>query len=603
MSSSGAEALSASMQNQLIQASHETLTMLEVSKAKIENLIDGIPNAFAIINEEGTILKGNRFLAELMGVDVEEALHRNLFGVFDEVSAEIFRKSLREGGARELEIPLRDRKGNDRIFAWKVDEFQPENRSSFKGYVVFGSDVTATRENEKRLAQVFSSVPLGIVKVDDKLVIQEPYSQYSKNLLGIDDLSGKSIFDVLFKRVWSTLTVQQQEAVKMLYSVPNNSVIQFELNCEALPSLVQLPVESEGATIERWIGISYETIAFNGIVSELLIVLEDRTEIERVGRENRRSRDEEQKILTRFTALRKLDTQLRETVMEDLSQSFERLEQITSKKKAISIVHALHAIKGVARVGNFEELKNLAHETEAYCLGLGEEIAGNWEGVVESLSTLKVVWREWQLLFRALSSSDEVPGGSARQSSLSGLRPYLSRLVESTADSLGKDVRLDCSIFDQSLDLSCLHVIKETLQHVVTNAIDHGLELPERRKELGKNPQACLNVGLQLFEEDFVEGIVADDGAGLNTVSLKKKADTEGIPYDSGDEKSIWQVIFQDGVSTKDAITTTSGRGVGLAAVRQSIEELGGSIEVSSRPGQGTRFRFVVPRFDTKREK
>ncbi|OYP38232.1 ATP-binding protein [Rhodopirellula sp. MGV] len=130
--------------------------------------------------------------------------------------------------------------------------------------------------------------------------------------------------------------------------------------------------------------------------------------------------------------------------------------------------------------------------------------------------------------------------------------------------------------------------------HVVRNAIDHGIEAPHHRVERGK--EASGRLSLRAWEsEDTFHFEISDDGAGIDWDKVSQKCRALGLTCDS--PGALHLAIFADGMSTKDEVSETSGRGVGMAAVREACEILGGTIEIESKSGMGTTFQFQFPMF------
>ncbi|MHB1272112.1 MAG: chemotaxis protein CheA [Rhodanobacter sp.] len=170
------------------------------------------------------------------------------------------------------------------------------------------------------------------------------------------------------------------------------------------------------------------------------------------------------------------------------------------------------------------------------------------------------------------------------------------RLVRDLTQKLGKQVKLELVGEQTELDKTVLEKIGDPLVHLVRNAIDHGLEMPDRRRAVGKAQTGALR--LKAFHRGgniVVE--VSDDGAGLNREAIVAKALQRGL-IASGDQLSDEQVaelIFQPGFSTAAVATDLSGRGVGMDVVRRNVSDLGGSVAIRSRPGHGTVFTITLP--------
>jgi two-component system chemotaxis sensor kinase CheA len=172
------------------------------------------------------------------------------------------------------------------------------------------------------------------------------------------------------------------------------------------------------------------------------------------------------------------------------------------------------------------------------------------------------------------------------------------RMVRDVAKQCGKDVELRLSGQDTDLDKGLLDGIAEPLTHLVRNAISHGIESAEERTRVGKPAQGTIllrayHQGNQVMVE------ISDDGRGIDVQKVKTRALQQGIwnEQESGalDETTALNLIFRPGFSTADQITEVSGRGVGLDVVQSILQRLKGTVQVETRPGQGTTFRLCLP--------
>lgn len=170
------------------------------------------------------------------------------------------------------------------------------------------------------------------------------------------------------------------------------------------------------------------------------------------------------------------------------------------------------------------------------------------------------------------------------------------RLVRDLSQKLGKQVKLDLVGEQTELDKTVLEKIGDPLVHLVRNAIDHGLELPERRRAAGKSDTGTLRLEAS-HRGGFIVVEVSDDGAGLNRDAIVAKAIQRGL-MTSGDQLSdeaVAELIFQPGFSTAATTTDLSGRGVGMDVVRRNVVDLGGNVHIRSQPGAGTLFTITLP--------
>ena len=174
----------------------------------------------------------------------------------------------------------------------------------------------------------------------------------------------------------------------------------------------------------------------------------------------------------------------------------------------------------------------------------------------------------------------------------------LPRVVRDAAQQCGKRVRIEMDGKDTELDRTLIEAIQGPLTHVVRNCVDHGLETPERRVAAGKPPEGRLS--LRAFHEGGQVTIeVSDDGAGVDVAAIKSKALERGlISPDQArgmSEQEVIHLIFLPGLSTAAAVTSLSGRGVGMDVVKTNIEQIGGKVSIHSQAGVGTTLRMRIP--------
>lgn len=170
------------------------------------------------------------------------------------------------------------------------------------------------------------------------------------------------------------------------------------------------------------------------------------------------------------------------------------------------------------------------------------------------------------------------------------------RLVRDLEHKLGKQVKLELHGEHTELDKSVLEKIGDPLVHLVRNAIDHGLESPEKRRAAGKPETGTLRLDAH-HEGGNIVVQISDDGAGLNRAAIIGKAEQRGLisPGQKLDDAEVAELIFQPGFSTADQATDLSGRGVGMDVVRRNVRDLGGSVSVRSETGKGSVFTIALP--------
>jgi two-component system, chemotaxis family, sensor kinase CheA len=174
----------------------------------------------------------------------------------------------------------------------------------------------------------------------------------------------------------------------------------------------------------------------------------------------------------------------------------------------------------------------------------------------------------------------------------------LPRVIRDLSSELGKKIELSMQGADTELDRQVLEVIRDPLTHMIRNSADHGIESPEDRRAAGKSERGTIR--LNAYHEGGTITIeITDDGRGLNFEAISRKIVERGLASEAEVERmseaQIAKFIFHAGFSTAAAVTSVSGRGVGMDVVKTNIELIGGTIDIRSEPGKGTAFTIKIP--------
>lgn len=182
---------------------------------------------------------------------------------------------------------------------------------------------------------------------------------------------------------------------------------------------------------------------------------------------------------------------------------------------------------------------------------------------------------------------------------LGTLTPFLRKVVRDLARELGKETELAIRGEETCLDKRILEEMKDPLVHLLRNSLDHGIESPAARAAAGKPARAAIVIAVSRVNGNQVEIALSDDGAGIDVERVRAQAVSRGLisapAAQALDEDGARALIFETDLSTSPMITQLSGRGLGLAIVREKAEKLGGKVMVESRRGAGTTLRMVLP--------
>jgi two-component system, chemotaxis family, sensor kinase CheA len=275
----------------------------------------------------------------------------------------------------------------------------------------------------------------------------------------------------------------------------------------------------------------------------------------------------------------------------DLDALMTQAEELTVTKTSVGQIAAV-----------IEEMSNLWRDwrssSRSQRLSPASSKSNTYQEQLESLiNSLRLSTQESSTRLDKISGELREKIRTLRLLPLSTVFQTLPRTIRDLAKQQSKDVELIIEGGDTTADKSILEEIKDSLLHLVRNAIDHGIETPEERQAVGKPTTAKIWLkGYQTDNKIVIE--IADDGRGLDLEKIKQTALKRGL-YDSEELESmslnqIQSLIFVPGFSTRSFITEISGRGIGLDVVRNNIERLKGEIQIESNPGQGCTFRIQL---------
>jgi HPt (histidine-containing phosphotransfer) domain-containing protein len=372
-----------------------------------------------------------------------------------------------------------------------------------------------------------------------------------------------------------------------------------EITLSQLPEVIQVH--------NRHIRLGYRPIVHQGTLGSLLVVAKDVTDA--LAREKREQQQAE--MLQLFNRV----THDRMGVIEFAREAEQLVQTLGDGADQLPVSVAkrlLHTLKGNA---GFFGLKRLAAQIHAHEDALDEQ--GAW--TPESARTLRAAWADNASMIRHLlgdsaSSLIEVEPEelqaalriaerakaplvvkaleSWRQERLTPRFERIRTQVQGLAARLGKEVEVHCDLGVRRWDGAGWEPFWASLTHVLRNAVDHGIERPEERVAAGKTPTGHLALRASVRPDRFVFE-VEDDGRGIDWDKLASRARERGFPAETEDD--LLQVLLSAGVSTADAVTDISGRGIGMSAVAAATSQLGGDIQVRSAAGRGTCFRFELP--------
>ena len=272
----------------------------------------------------------------------------------------------------------------------------------------------------------------------------------------------------------------------------------------------------------------------------------------------------------------------------DENNTFENSNDIDSKRKAFSIKSPQMQTSLRVDVKLLDNLMTLAGEMVLSRNQLLQNIAaGNIKSIAAAGQRINMVTSELQdVIMRT------------RMQSIGNIFNKFPRLVRDMSQTLGKKIELTLEGVDVELDKTIIEAISDPLTHLIRNSVDHGIEPPGKRSNLGKNPIGRIHLAA-LHEAGQVTIEITDDGKGIDGNQIAATAIRKGLISESQaaamTRKEKMDLILLPGFSTADRITDVSGRGVGMDVVKTNLDKLGGSMDIESSLGQYTTITIKLP--------
>ncbi len=386
--------------------------------------------------------------------------------------------------------------------------------------------------------------------------------------------------------------------LRMSFEQLVEEALPFEVTAEQMPRRL--------ARGDRTLELAWKPVTEGGAMKRVLVVARDISE--RVEAEEAEQQAQELRDL--------VGSVLRDKAgfADGVGDARALLEVLGSTDDGRVLARALHTLKGNAGMFGFHRLAADCHALESALvegdrLPTPEQIASLRHRLDETLSRIRDVFgedflslievheRDWERLMQALELRYEHASvlafvASWRDESVGAILRRFANQARRIATSLGKELDVVIDDGGARVPAGALRVFWNALVHAVRNAVDHGIEPPEERVATGKPSPGRLALRARADGAELVVQ-VDDDGRGIDFEALREAAMRRGLPHSTRED--LVDAMFADGVTTRSEVTELSGRGVGLAALKQACRELGGTLDVDSRAGAGTRLTFRLP--------
>ena len=448
---------------------------------------------------------------------------------------------------------------------------------------------TSLRENRKYLQNIRE----GLLMVDSEMIINENYSHFLQEMFGKRETAGVKLTDYLFPDKEDHGTIRD-DLEMFLSLVFNNVTADLDMIADINPLL------------DCWIEGGEKRILIDAFVQRIfdddenveniMIIFKDKTSVfyaeQELAEERKKSQNELDYIASLLNAGPETFLQFvgeAEEVLDNFKTNLKELANTEYREKSFREIHSL---KGSAAYFNFRSIEKLAHGLESDLSNINKTgLKANSQKDMEKV--LQELFKELENIRNLIDRFRDFADHGRDE--LKQFFKTLDSMVQRLSADLGKKITSD---FKTEIDeLPHLKELKNSLIHLIRNSADHGIEDPFERISLNKEETALLSLNIKKREDEGIDIIVRDDGQGINYTALEKKAREKGFLQDGvkADHRQLLNFIFQSGFSSRSDVSEISGRGVGLDVVKEDVKKLGGTIGVSSKAGQGTRFTIHLP--------
>jgi len=285
--------------------------------------------------------------------------------------------------------------------------------------------------------------------------------------------------------------------------------------------------------------------------------------------------------------------------LEEMETTIERVREQLRRLEIETETQVLFRHERTVAAAHYEEFDPLEMDRYSHLQQLSRALSESASDMLDLKETLAFKSREAEtLLIQQARLNTELQEGlmRTRMVPFGRLVPRLRRIVRQVSTDLEKDVELHVYNPEGELDRNVLERMVPPLEHMLRNAIDHGIESPELRRNYGKPASGRIDLRLSREAGDVVIEIV-DDGAGIDVESVRAKAIERGLMAKDAHlaDDEVLQFVLASGFSTAKSVTQISGRGVGMDVVHATVKQLGGNIQIASVAGKGSRFTVRLP--------
>ncbi len=447
--------------------------------------------------------------------------------------------------------------------------------------------------SKKKIQNILDNIEQGVVTFSDNFKLDDEFSAFVSRFYNTpkEKVTGQPYFDFLFPKA-KISSNDSNLMVESLKAIMGEDELAWSLNNDHLPH--ELVIEVEGS--EKIIGIDWTPMLNpEGIIERLMVVIKDLTQQRALELQLEIEKREGQKMVEGIIEMMRHPKQKIVNFVTDAEKRLSAVEKnINHEMNLNQLFIDLHTIKGAARVLSLNSLTNSTHEAEEPVQKLRSTPSS-----VELKDTIKQKFKILQNDFnRFYKTFKKIYGGENQVEEKLSFLTLLSQQMDGIRKR-AEDNSLNFNLigFEDAV-INWPEEIAQKLSgifiHALSNSIDHGYLLPMKRGEDAEKVE--IKVVARKESQKNLIICIEDSGGGLNIQQIKKKAEERGIQTDGMVDEDVMNLVFEDGFSTAEVTTDTSGRGVGLSAIRRFVIDLGGSVKIENKSdSRGSRLLLKLP--------
>jgi two-component system, chemotaxis family, sensor kinase CheA len=478
---------------------------------------------------------------------------------------------------------------------------------SFQILVLASSQLAALRNRQMEL--ILDSVTDGLLVIDKDFRIGSEYSRVVEKVFERADLRDASFPEVLRPLLDSITHGQIQDYLKILFDPKLIDRLIKSINPAKQISVRFPSMDNRRAERIKHFTLNFERIRTQADISQVLVQIEDITQQINLAKELAQQEAASEEKLHLVMQILQVDPVALNRFITHFNEGLSALEQLSGlpaveenlREVINEMFRKIHTLKGEAsllRLGMHERLLHQLEDGLDKLRSAPKLEANNLAHLIPSLEALQQLSDQIRQLLEQVKSLDTTtkthtetapaPGTSSRV----GLMESLSRLVSEIGERIDKPAVFYTSARESDWPAEYAELMGDILPHLVRNSMVHGIEPAALRAERGKNLLGAIQFEWR-SHPDYCEIIFQDDGDGLNVDKIRRRVEQLGwhLPADY----DLRHAIFEPGFSTAESITDLAGRGVGLDAVRNSLQKVGGRIIPHSQAGAYCAFQILLP--------